>query len=166
MSIILWSLISSFLLEGIVSNFISINTNFLAPTFTVIALIIVYPFFTGNDLEYLIVSFLYGFLYDLVYTDSIMMYAIIFLFIAVIIKVFNVWFSNHIINVIFITIFTNVIYRAITYLTLVLVGFLNYNYWVFMKSFYSSFILNIIYAILLFIITDYFSKKFNIRKNS
>lgn len=165
MSIILSTLISSFLLEGIVSNFVSTNTNLFAPAFTIVALIIIYPFFTGDDIEYLVVSFLYGLLYDLVYTDSIMMYAIIFLFIATLIKLLNIWFSNHIINVIFITFLMLIVYRLVTYLTLVLVGFLNYNYWILMKSFYSSFILNIIYVIVLFIITDYFSKKLNIRKN-
>lgn len=164
MSIILSTLIGSFLLEGIASNYISVGTNFFAPLFTIIALVIVYPYFNNNDSEYFVVAFIYGLIYDLTYTDTIMFYAIIFLFIAFIIKLFNIWLSNHIVNVTFISLSVIIIYRLVVYLLLVLVGYLNYNYWILLKGFYSSIILNLVYMAIIYIITEYFSNKYHIRR--
>ena len=73
-------LIISFLLEGIISNFVPIN-GFLAPLFTLVALIIIYPLFDEAS-EYYKYAFVTGLAYDLFYTDTILFHAIIFCFMA------------------------------------------------------------------------------------
>ena len=96
-------LIISFLLEGIISNFVPIN-GFLAPLFTLVALIIIYPLFDETS-EYYKYAFVTGLAYDLFYTDTILFHAIIFCFMAYIISRFNLVLTDNFINILIIVIF-------------------------------------------------------------
>ena len=78
------ALIISFLLEAIFSNFVSIGGYFV-PLFTLTALIIICPFLQEKE-KYYKYAFMAGMLYDLFYTDTIVFHAIIFCFMAIIVR--------------------------------------------------------------------------------
>lgn len=157
-------LIVSFILQGILSNFINIDTNIFNLLLPIVALIIIYPYFRKNNRKYFIYAGIYGFLYDLIYTDTFILYAGLFVVIGFIISLLNVIFSNNIINIGFITTIVIIIYRVITYSILVTVNYLNFDMGILFESIYSSSLLNIIYAIIIYFISDKLSYKYRIQK--
>lgn len=154
----------SFCLDGIVSNFIPINTNLLNPLLTLVTLIIIYPYFYNNEKKYYLICFLVGILYDIIYTNTLGLNGIIFLIIAYFIKKINVFISNNSINVSFISLIIISIYRTISFFILVLIGYININFNMLLHSITSSFLLNVIYIFILYLITDNISRKKHIAK--
>lgn len=154
----------SFLLEGIVSNIVGITSTWLVPLFSIVSLIIIYPYFNHEEENFLKVCFAVGLFYDLVYTDTLVVNACIFTFIGFFIRWLNSWMSNHAISVLFITFLTIFVYRILMYLILIVVGFLPFDLNTLVTSITSSLLLNLIYAEVLYLITDFMSKKYRIRK--
>jgi rod shape-determining protein MreD len=155
-------LVVSVLLEGILSNFLPIN-GLLTPLFTLVALIIIYPFFKDNYFDYYKYAFITGIVYDLLYTDTIIFDAIVFCFMVFIITKLCVMLSDNYVNVSIITVLCIIIYRCVTYSLLLLVGNVSWNFMTLLASIYNSLIINIIYCILLFGLTNYLKKKLKIR---
>ena len=154
----------SFLLEGIVSNIVGITSPWLVPLFSIVSLIIIYPYFNHEEENFLKVCFAVGLFYDLVYTDTLVINACIFTLIGFFIRWLNSWMSNHAISVLFITFLTIFVYRILMYLILIVVGFLLFDLNTLVTSITSSLLLNLIYAEVLYLITDFMSKKYRIRK--
>ena len=157
-------LIISFILQGVLSNFINIDTNVLNLLLPIVALIIIYPYFRKNNSKYYIYAGIYGLLYDLIYTDTFILYAGLFLILAFIISMLNVIFSNNIFNIGFITTIIIVIYRSITYFVLVIINYLNFDSKILFRSIYSSLLVNIVYATVIYFISDKISYKYRIEK--
>ena len=154
----------SFLLEGIVSNIVGITSTWLVPLFSIVSLIIIYPYFNHEEGNFLKVCFAVGLFYDLVYTDTLVINACIFTLIGFFIRWLNSWMSNHAISVLFITFLTIFVYRILMYLILIVVGFLPFDLNTLVTSITSSLLLNLIYSEVLYLITDFMSKKYRIRK--
>ncbi len=150
--------IISFLLEGIVSNFVPIN-GFLAPLFTLVALIIIYPLFDEVS-EYYKYAFVTGLAYDLFYTDTILFHAIIFCFMAFIITCLNLVLSDNYLNILVIMGICILIYRVITYSLLVLVSSMAFDFIALILSVLKSLIINLIYSALLFFVVKKRQKKY------
>lgn len=150
--------IISFLLEGIVSNFVPIN-GFLAPLFTLVALIIIYPLFDEVS-EYYKYAFVTGLAYDLFYTDTILFHAIIFCFMAFIITRLNLVLSDNYLNILVIMGICILIYRVITYSLLVLVSTMAFDFIALILSVLKSLIINLIYSALLFFVVKKCQKKY------
>lgn len=164
MIIVFATLIISFLLDGVFSNVITIHNNMLIPLLSVMSLIIIYPYFKKDDIKYLEYIFIYGLIYDLVYTDTLILNAIIFTFIGLIIIGINIIISNNYLNIALISFFVIISYRIMTYFILVFTRYLEFNINDLLRSITSSLLLNIIYVILMFLITDYISNKYDIKK--
>jgi rod shape-determining protein MreD len=163
MKLVFISVIISFLLDSILTSFIPINSIFL-PLFSLISLIIIYPYFHKEENRYLVFSFLLGLLYDICYTDTIFLNAFIFLLISFFIKLINEYISNNVFNISFISMLVITIYRIITYFVLVIINYLKYDFNDLLVSIYSSLIINVFYGIMLYLITDFISKKYKIDK--
>lgn len=151
-------LIVSFLLEGIISNFVPIN-GFLAPLFTLVALIIIYPLFDETT-EYYKYAFVTGLAYDLFYTDTILFHAIIFCFMAFIITRLNLVLSDNYVNLLIIMGICILIYRVVTYGFLVLVSSMTFDFLALILSILKSLIINLLYSALLFFVVKKFQKKY------
>ena len=151
-------IIVSFLLEGIVSNFVPIN-GFLAPLFTLVALIIIYPLF-DEVLEYYKYAFVTGLAYDLFYTDTILFHAIIFCFMAFIITRLNLVLSDNYLNILIIIGICILIYRVVTYSLLVLVSSMGFDFVALIMSVLKSLVINLIYSVLLFFVVKKCQKKY------
>ncbi len=95
-------LIFSFLVDGIISNFLPYMVNDLSlftPFFTLVSIIIVFPAFKKDIKKYLCVVTILGFLYDLFYTNLFFANAIYFLLIGLLVVLLNSkfelnWFTN------------------------------------------------------------------------
>ena len=164
MIIVFTTFVISFLLDGVFSNVITIHNNMLIPLLSVMSLIIIYPYFKKDDIKYLEYVFIYGLIYDLVYTDTLILNAIIFTFIGLIIIGINIIISNNYLNIVLISFLVIISYRIMTYFILVFTRYLEFNINDLLRSITSSLLLNIIYVILMFLITDYISNKYDIKK--
>ncbi len=143
-------LIVSFLLEGVISNFVTIN-GYLAPLFTLVALIMICPFFE-NSADYYKYAFFTGLAYDLIYTDTIIFHAIIFCFMAFIIIRLNLVLSDNFINALIILALSIVFYRVITYGLLVFINSIHFEIVALGYSILKSLILNLLYGMILFVV--------------
>ncbi|MBR2834047.1 MAG: rod shape-determining protein MreD [Bacilli bacterium] len=158
------TLIISFVLDSIISNFISLNSLF-APLFTLMSLIIVYPYFNGNHKNFLVTSFVTGVFYDLIYTNTIVIHGLLFVAIGFIIIKLNTIFSNNYLNVLIMAVISIIIYRLISYGLLLITNNVSFSWVILLKSIYQSLIINIFYILLAFMITDRLSFRFKIKKS-
>lgn len=156
-------MIISLLLEGFISNHLDANS-LLLPLFTVMSLIIIYPYFNNKDLDFLKYAIILGIFYDLIYINAFPLSLLTFLIIGIIIKIINFWISNNKFNVILISTIVIIMYRITTYIFLVVLDYTSFNLNLLLESIYSSLITNYIYVLIAFTITDKISKKYRIKK--
>ncbi len=81
--------IVSFLLDGILTNFLSYLPNqstYFLPLFTLVCVPVLYPFYRKNHQKYFITVAVSGFLYDLFYTNLFFLHTILFMAIAYVIS--------------------------------------------------------------------------------
>lgn len=153
-------LIFSFLLESAFTNIVNINS-FVIPLFTITSLVIIYPYFRNKNINYIIVSLILGLFYDISFADSIFVNTICFGILSSMIIIcynyvkYNIYTSS-IINIIIL-----ISYRIISYVILLSVNYIPFNNEILFRGIYNSLSINIIYAIVLYIIVDLLSKLFN-----
>lgn len=163
MKLVIVTVLISFLFDSLISNIITLNS-ILLPLCSLISLIIIYPFFHKETNNYLKWAFGLGLLYDVVYTDTILLNAMTFLLLAYIIKSIYQYISNNAINIMIVSFITIVLYRFTTFLLLITVGYIKDDFNLLVTSIYSSLLLNITYGVILYLITNYISVKFKIDK--
>lgn len=140
--------IISLLLE----NFFNIFFNHTNPLFTLLSLIFLYYYFRKQRKKYFIFSFVMGFIYDLFFTNFLILNSLLFLFISVCIYYVLSTHKNDFIHMLLTSIFIIFLYN---FFNVVILNFFNYtNYSILDFSFIlRKFILvNIIYTIFLYLI--------------
>jgi len=158
--IVLLSIIS-FVLDGIISSYIPSNSLFI-PLFTIVSLVLIFPYFNNNYYRYFKYIALIGLLYDIVYLNSFFYNFFIFIILGFLISFLTYLLSNNWYINSFITIITIIFYRTITYLYLVLFKTLEFSFSALLEGIYSSLLLNIIYFIVAYIISEIYSNKHKI----
>lgn len=156
-------IIISFLLDGIFSNLIS-NNSLLVPFFSLVCLLVLYPYFNGNNKNFIIISMLVGLFYDIIYTDSIFVNTFIFLILCLFIIKVNQYANYNLLNICGLSIICISIYRLLSYLLLCMVGYLTFNKSVLIVGIYSSLIINVVYSAILYFITNFLGKKLKLKK--
>ena len=127
-------LVFSFLLDGIISYLLPINSLFL-PLCSLVSLIIIYPYFNGNKKDYYKYTFLFGFLYDLIYTDTLVFYAFLFLFMAFIITKLTLVLSDNYLNLVLITVILIILFRFISYILIFITGNISFDYHILLREY-------------------------------
>ena len=150
--------IISFFLDGILSHYILPNSLFL-PLFTVVALVLIYPYFNNNNYRYFKYIALLGLLYDITYLDTLFLNFFIFMIIGFVVGLFNYLLSNNAYINVLITVTVIILYRVINYLFAVLFKNLSFSLFDLFKNIYSSLLLNIIYCIIVYSLTEIYSNK-------
>ncbi len=156
-------LVISLLLEAIFSNIVSLNS-LLIPLFLITSLVIIYPYFCKKNINFFLVCLVSGFLYDLIFADSLFINTLSFSFAGIIIILgysyvnYSIYSSN-ILNIIII-----ILYRIISYLLLCIIGYTTFNENILLSGVSSSLILNIIYGLILYLVIDMISKIFVIKR--
>lgn len=152
-------LIISFYLEGILSSIGNI-----LPLFTLISLIIIYPYLYNLKKDYYKICFIIGLLYDVAYTDTLFLNAFIFLIIGFFIIKINIIMTNNIFNVALISLIVVILYRILVFIILIFINYIDIDINSFFVSIINSLFINILYGMLLYKITDLISKKKGIYK--
>ena len=158
-------IIISFFFDGIFSMMVNADTIFNS-LFTLMALILIYPYFNKKNANYYKVCFLTGLFFDLVYTDTIIFNAFLFNLIGIIIVKLNELLANNPFNNSLMAVILIALFRLVTYFFLFLTGNIEFSYAILFKGIYSSLISNIVYVSLGYMITDAISRKLKIRKTT
>ncbi len=132
--------IISFILDGYI-----LSSSIFYPLFTLVSIIVTYQYFNKKSNNYLIVCFILGLLYDVVYTNTFLLNGLIFVLLGYLIKIINKKIHINSLTIIFETIIIILGYRTLNFIILNLSNY-NIELIVLFKSFYESIILNIIYV--------------------
>ena len=153
----------SFFLDSILSIIVSHNGLFL-PLFSVVVLVIIYPYFKGDKLSYFKYSAIYGLVYDIVYTDTLFMNFFVFLIIALGIHFISYLLSDNIYTNLLLILIAIILYRFVSYVLLVIAHHIGFSFFLLFESIYSSLIINVIYGSILYILVNKYAKRHKIIK--
>lgn len=156
----------SFLIDGIVSNYTSINLvdpSYLRTIYTVISLVIIYHYFE-NQKKYLYITIITGIIFDIVYTNTFLLNVFIFLIIYIILNLLDYLISNNIFTINIKSIITIIIYHVLTYIILLMVNYNDYTIDLLFTIIVRSIIMTIIYTTISYILFKKIYEKIDNRK--
>lgn len=158
-------LIISFLLDGIMSYYLTSNTTFVSifsTIYTVIALVIIYKFFS-NEKKYLFFCVLFGLLFDITYTNTFIFNAFLFFIIGINIILLNTKLANNIFNNTIFSLISIFLYYILSNIILIFINYTSFNTYLLFKILINSILMTIIYSLICTIIVDKLNKKFNFK---
>lgn len=158
-------LILSFLIDGILFSLFSF-TSPISPLFTLLSLIIIYPYCDTNNKKYYIYPIVLGVLYDITYSNSLFLNTLIFIgYSYLLTKVFRVFTINYI-NFLIVSFLSIIGYRIVTFVFMHIIGVMRFNVEILIDSISHSIISNFIYITIFYVIITLVSNKLNIKKYS
>ena len=161
LSIIL--LIISFLLQGLVSNFIGVNSSIFYTIYVLISLLIIYPHFE-NKKKYLILLFIFGLLMDLVYTNKTLLNVSLFFIIYYFSRMFHFFLPYNLLTINISNILSVFIYNIITFLMLVILRVDSYSFISLIKLLGSSILMSIIFTSIVYWLVNYLKKRLDLKE--
>lgn len=156
----------SILLEAFLSNYIPIfvgNHNLFIPMFTIVSLVIVFPYFNENS-KFLKLCFIFGIIYDILFTNTIGLNISLFLLIGLIVIFLDNGLSNTLFSILIKMIVSIIIYDVLSYGILLLLNYMHYDFLTLFMKIVKSFILNITYTVILYFVVEWIAKKLYIKK--
>ncbi len=159
-------IIISFILENIMSNIFVTTLNNVSPfttIYTIIALVVIYPYF-ASDKKYFLLVIIFGFLFDTIYTSTILLNLTIFLVISLLIKTLNNIISDNIIMTNIISLISVATYHILTFIILNIVTSKSYSIILLGKILTHSIIMTIIYTSISYIIIKYLYSRLSIKQ--
>ena len=154
----------SFVLEGLVTNLIPMNSLLFQNCFTLVTLLVLYPYFFHKTSWFYGLAFIFGVLIDITYTNTVFLNGLLFLAIAFLIQYLNGYISSHAVNLVFLSMFVVIFYRCLTYFILIVIGIKSFSFMEFSQSITSSLLLNVVYTLLLYFIMEKVGKRFHLTK--
>ena len=134
----------AFLLDGIFSLYFS-NVSFLFTISTI-------AFISYKDDTNLLSIMVAGILYDIVYTNTIIVNTLIFYILFLISLAYNKKYRRNLFNLVLLNNIVTILYILFTYLLLRFYGVINYNIFYMLISILKCLILNSFYIIILYIL--------------
>ena len=122
-------LVISFLLEGIMSNIFPStlsNISYFTTIYVIIAFGIIYPYF-DNDKKYFILIFIFGVLFDILYTSTIFVNTFIFIVIGIVIKILYNILSDNVFMTNIISYIGIIVYHVLSFVILMFTGYGDYS---------------------------------------
>lgn len=162
--VVLLSIIS-FVLEGFISNYQNytiLNPTIFSTIYILITLIIVSKYF-NNEKKYMLIIVIFGLLYDICYTNTFVLNAILFLIICLLCNSISKILSDTIINTNIITLIGVILYHVLSFSFLTIVNYGGYSPKLLLIITTHSIIMTIIYTTITYYLSDYLYKKFEVK---
>ena len=156
----------SFLLQGIISNYLGYNLNNLSWLITIyplINLLILVPHFENSKKKIALIAII-GLLTDMFYTKTGVLNVFLFLTIYYFSKSFHSFFPYNLLTINISNILSITLYHLITFIFLTLLKYNNYGLIILLKILSHSIIMTIIYSSIIYLIIDYIIKKLNLKE--
>lgn len=157
-------IIISLILDGLLSNFLPFmvgNLSIFTPLFTVVSIIIIYPFFRKREKnKYLITLAMTGLIYDLLYTNLLFLNMIVFVILGFCTMLSHKYLDTNFIMILIKTIALIILYQALTsfYFWIFQVVPVSWNDFLYLVE--HTLLINIIYAELGYILIRILPKKY------
>lgn len=148
----------SYFLDGIFASFLP-SYGLFRPLFTLLSILLIYPYCYYQKKTYFFLAFIAGFFYDLTYTNTPFFHGVLFVLLAALIQLWNQYYRNTLPNLILASSLLILIYRVIGYLLLLFLQTFPFNFMAFFKVIGSSFFLNWIYILLVFPFFSWIAQK-------
>ena len=148
MIIVIIYVIISFFLDGIFSNYVSmdiINPSYLNTIYSVIALVIIFSYFE-NKTKYIYILIILGIFFDITYTNTFLVNVAIFFIIYLFLNIIDYHLSNNLFTVNIKALISITIYHIMTYIILLLAHYHNYPISLLSLILTRSIIMTIIYT--------------------
>ncbi len=155
--------IISFFLDAILFSSLNQDT-LLCPLFTLLSLLIIYPFLSEERNKFLLISGVLGIFYDICYANTLFLNVFLFVGISYFIMKVMKRLSISILNTYLIGISIIGLYRTIHCLFFVVLGFSRWSFTLLIQSILSSIILNSIYLIIFYFVAKKIRLKLRNRK--
>lgn len=158
--------IISFFLDGIISNYVSINIinpSYLRTIYSVISLVIIYQYFS-NDSKYLSILIITGLFFDIVYTNTFLLNIVIFIVIYLVLKKIDYIIPNNLLTINIKSIICISIYHILSYIILLITHYNSYSINLLFIILIRSIIMTIIYTTISYIIIKKIYKYLDIQK--
>ena len=160
------TLIISFLMQGITSNYIGYhpsNLSWFLTIYPLITLLILTPHFEDNK-KILILVIIFGLLTDIVYTNTPVLNTCIFIAVYNISKYFHFIFPYNLLTINISNLLSIFTYHIISFLFLYIIKYDNYTIQTLLKILSHSIIMTIIYTSILYLIIESITKKFELKE--
>ena len=159
-------LIISFILD----NFMSVifpstlaNPSYFTTIYIIIASVIIYPYF-NNEKKYYLLLIIFGLFFDILYTSTFILNAVLFFSIGICIKLLNNIFPENVFTTNIISIATISIYHTLSFIILNLLGNINYDFILLINIISHSIIMTVIYTSISYFIIKIIYKNFGIKQ--
>ena len=153
----------SLILEVILSNFLPYlnnNLSLFTPMFSIVSLFFIYSFFKKDKYKYFIFSFIFGFVYDLFFTNLLFFNGILFLAIAFLITLLYENLEINFLNIILEIVIIITVYELLTVFIILIFNLVPIAPLKVLYKISHSLIINIIYGEILYFIIKYLPKKY------
>ena len=147
-------IITSFILEGILSLYLPFSIDklsFLYPQLVLISLIIIYPFYKKKKYFYMSLIII-GLIYDLVYTDTLLLHSFLFFIMGLAIDEYYVNIGNSKRGFILLSLIVIFLYNSLYYLLLVLFQNIDFSIYSLFYKIFHSYLFTIFYGYILYIV--------------
>ena len=158
-------LVISFLLEGIMSNIFPstlANISYFTTIYMIIAFGIIYPYF-DNDKKYFILIFIFGVLFDILYTSTIFVNTFIFIVTGIVIKILYNILSDNVFMTNIISYVGIIVYHVLSFVILMFTGYGSYSIILLFNIIIHSIFMTIIYTSISYFVMKFIYNKFDVK---
>ncbi len=158
-------LIVSFLLDGFGpfhSSIILSNLSIFLTMYSIIGISIISPYIENNK-RYFTILLILGCLVDIVYTNTFLLNALLFILIGIIVRLLFKFFSNGPLTYIIISLISVILYNIMTYLILVLCNYIDNSFNTITIVITHSIISTIIYSGFLIFVLHKLENKYKLK---
>ena len=159
------SLIISFLMHGLVSyiqSFTLESFNWFSCPFLLINFVVLHSYFE-NDKRFLTLIFVFGLLFDIVYSNTLILCTAFFVLIFYLNKLYSFVFPSNVFTINFFSLFAMIIYHVLSFSFLRLLQFDSYNFLVLFRVIISSLFINVVYTTILYYSIKFVYEKLNLK---
>ena len=143
----------SFILDLYLSLYSQLIFNFI-PLFTIVSLLIIYPFYYKNNNYYYKICLITGLLYDLLFTNTLILNMLLFLFMGLIISALYNNKENNILYGLLFNSFILLSYHLSIIIILILINYLSFSFLSIMSELLSVLIINNLYYIFIYLLIN------------
>ena len=164
LSIIL--LVISFLFQGIMSNFLGYilgNISIFSTIYVLITLMLIYPYFE-NKKKYFLVLVIFGWLVDVVYSNTFLLHISLFYVIYKFSNFFHFFFPYNLVTINVSNVLGVFIYHILSFVVLSLLRYDNYSLIMLVKVLGSSIIMTVIYTTISYLVIKLLRQRIELKE--
>ncbi|MBQ8192655.1 MAG: hypothetical protein IJZ46_01095 [Bacilli bacterium] len=139
------------------------SISFFTTIYTVIGLVILYPYFSNHKKYYLLVI-IFGILFDILYTSTFILNLIIFLIVSFVIKILYDILSENVFMTNLISVVAIILYHLLSFVILSIFGSINYDFMLLINIILHSILMTIIYTSISYFVIKFIYSRLNIKQ--